>query len=184
MHEEPSMEKLLNKPLRFYQRLSFRIGLFAGLFTGILVFVTLFVISSFASDILKQENLRYSKAISELASSDLRPVLLANEADITQAYPEIETKVAILAPRIEGLLLMEVQTPNKQAILRWTPAEEIISFVSTETPTLKKPGYPPNCIENTISNRKSAKRLANLVICVSKKESLYAQSRLQQITSA
>ena len=110
----------------FYNRLPFRIGIFAGLTTGLLVVLTLFWVSSFASKTLEEENTRKTQAISHLLSSNIQAFFSFEQQQTTSnetQYKKTQELISNLAPKLEGLLFLELRNANATPILRWKENE-------------------------------------------------------------
>ena len=83
MKEDPEKEQ---KPLRFFQRISFQIAFISGISAGLLVAIAVLGIASHALSVLKNESQRHTEALTKLYVSSIQPSIafgaLNNTKDI------------------------------------------------------------------------------------------------------
>lgn len=173
----------------FYHRLPFRIGIFAGLTTGLLVVLTLFWVSSFASKTLEEESTRKTQAIGQLLSSnvqaffDLELRQSIEKEDTSPKFEETQKLISNLAPKLEGLLFIEVRNKEKTSILIWKENDGVRNLLTDPIAKEKVSQKIKGSCQTTSMVDDKEKKIGEISACFSTNNAVLAQIELQKITS-
>ena len=142
MKEELIQEQ---KPLLFFQKISFQIAFISGISAGVLVLLSTFSIASYSLSSLKEESQRHIEAVTKLYVSSIQPSVAFGALDDTQDI------ISELAPKTSDLVFVEMRDLNGEGLMRWTPDENMISLRTREN-LQRDPPANSLCLKQAILN--------------------------------